>query len=365
MSRKKVAVIGGGIFGVTAALELSKTFSVDLYEMAGDLLSGATYANHNRHHYGFHYPRSTETVLQCQRGRVEFERVYKDALFWNFSNYYAVANDNSNTTFANYLKFCSEMNLSFEVVEPPENLFNIKKIEGCLLVKEGVYDYKILKKITIDNLNKNLNKNYLSIRLGSYISKLDSKGMNENYLYVDGSNAPVHYDFVINATYARSNEFCQWINCHKREFQFNLQELAVIKIPEINKIGLTVMDGLYPSLLPLGQSDEYLFAHAEESQLKREVSIASSGILSRVNYVESNWDEIKKVSAQYLPILERATYIRSIFVDRVVDSKKFGTDERVSENIDHGNGCWSVFSAKVLTSVDNAIDLHSKLINSL
>ena len=59
---KKVAVIGSGIFGCTAALELSEDFDVTIFDRAGGILEGASTINHLRHHLGFHYPRSKETA---------------------------------------------------------------------------------------------------------------------------------------------------------------------------------------------------------------------------------------------------------------------------------------------------------------
>lgn len=363
--RKKLAVIGGGIFGIRAAIELSQSFDVDLFEGADDLMMGATYANHNRHHYGFHYPRSPETALQCIEGSKVFESVYRPALFWDFDNYYAIAKEDTQTNFEAYIEFALQMGLSFKEVTPPKKLFNQDKISGCLRVKEAVYDYKLLKKITLENIKSNQFEKHLNIHLKSRITKVKSVGPYQNYLYLNYAKVPLKYDFIVNATYSRYNKFCEWIEKPAREFQFNLQELVVIKIPGIEMIGLTVMDGLFPSLLPFGRSDEYLFAHAEESQLKRVIGFNNCGILSRANFVESNWEKIKYKSIEYLPILKSAEYVRSLFVDRVVDSKKSTTDERVSENTNHGDGCWSIFSAKVLTSVSNAQSLHRDLLKQI
>ena len=81
MSRlPKIGIIGGGIFGVSAAVNLADKFEVTLFEQKNDLLLGATYANHNRHHYGFHYPRSIETAEQCLNSISTFEKYYLDSL---------------------------------------------------------------------------------------------------------------------------------------------------------------------------------------------------------------------------------------------------------------------------------------------
>ena len=87
-SLPRVGIIGGGLFGLSTAIQLDGKYNVTVFEQFDDILCGATYANHNRHHYGFHYPRSPETAMQCIESAVEFEKVYKDSLVWDFDNYY-------------------------------------------------------------------------------------------------------------------------------------------------------------------------------------------------------------------------------------------------------------------------------------
>ena len=69
---KRIGIIGSGIFGCMAAIELSrKGHKVTVYDRSGDILSGASTINHLRHHYGFHYPRSKETVEEIKKARVK------------------------------------------------------------------------------------------------------------------------------------------------------------------------------------------------------------------------------------------------------------------------------------------------------
>ena len=58
----KIAIIGGGIFGVTAAIILGSKHNVELFEKNDDILKSASGSNQFRVHRGYHYPRSPETV---------------------------------------------------------------------------------------------------------------------------------------------------------------------------------------------------------------------------------------------------------------------------------------------------------------
>ena len=58
----KIAVVGAGIFGVTAAYTLAKNHSVDLFEKNNDIMMESSDVNQCRVHRGYHYPRSPDTV---------------------------------------------------------------------------------------------------------------------------------------------------------------------------------------------------------------------------------------------------------------------------------------------------------------
>ena len=139
--KKKVGIIGGGIFGISCALNLDKTHDVTLFEQTSDIMSGATYANHNRHHLGYHYPRSPETAQQCLESREEFETIYRTCCVSNFANYYCIAKENSKTSAKDYILFCDHVGLKYKEEWPAEGLVNRSKIELSLKTKEGVYDF--------------------------------------------------------------------------------------------------------------------------------------------------------------------------------------------------------------------------------
>ena len=77
----KIAVVGGGIFGVTVAWLLAKSnCEVDMYEKESDILLAASGINQYRLHKGYHYPRSKETALLSIEGEKSFQREYSKAL---------------------------------------------------------------------------------------------------------------------------------------------------------------------------------------------------------------------------------------------------------------------------------------------
>ena len=77
--------------------------------------------------------------------------------------------------------------------------------------------------------------------------------------------------------------------------------------------------------------------------------------------MESNWNNIREVSAKYVPLLNKAEYVKSIFVDRIVDANRMDTDARLTELTSHGNGCWSMFAAKIITCESMAKKITSEI----
>ena len=345
---------------MTTAFELNDD-KVIVIEKNSELLRGATFANHNRHHYGYHYPRSKETALQCLESRNEFEAVYGKACFRDFVNYYCIGRENTKTSPEEYISFCKSINLEYEIVDPPTNLINKNKIDLCIKAFEPVYSFSTLQDIVLDKLKMKKN---IDVRLNQEVigGKILENGK-KRVLVSDefGKDYEIEVDVIINATYSFYNNFCSMFNFKRQNFQYNIQELNVIKLPIKKPVGITIQDGPYPSFLPFGDTGLYLLAHVETSQLKREVSTNKTPLSSRTNILESNWENTLKECSKYLPILDKCTYKYSIFVDRVVDACRLKDDSRLTEIRSHGNNIWSIFSAKVITCVSTARTLAKSI----
>ena len=92
-------VIGAGIFGVAAALELAELgIDVTLYDKRGGILDGATARNVFRLHRGYHYPRDPATAMQSRDGYAPFLGRFAEALTPAVPAYYAIAAEGSLTS---------------------------------------------------------------------------------------------------------------------------------------------------------------------------------------------------------------------------------------------------------------------------
>ena len=178
---RKIAVIGGGIFGCTTAWKLAKEgYDVTLYEKNDDIITQASYINQYRLHKGYHYPRSKETAQSSIWGEESFLREYGGAIVnGDVEHYYCIAKEDSLVNSDEYKTFLNDLNLKYTeknldlihknvvdlTVEVDELLFNPDKLkeipaevdgfeveqikgeggEPRLVIKKGVMDkYKFI-----------------------------------------------------------------------------------------------------------------------------------------------------------------------------------------------------------------------------
>lgn len=116
--KKRIAVIGAGIYGITTALYLAEKYSVDLIEMQGDILTSASGINQFRLHRGYHYPRSPETVISSFKSTEEFRKEYPDAIIDYIERFYCISKENSLTSADRFIRFLEQFSLEFSYKNP-------------------------------------------------------------------------------------------------------------------------------------------------------------------------------------------------------------------------------------------------------
>src|SRR3954452_11441067 len=108
--RWDAVIVGGGFYGLYLAEFLAaRVGRVLLCERGPDLMRRASYANQARVHNGYHYPRSILTSVRSRQNYDRFRAEYSDCVFEGFDHYYAIARNDSKTTAAQFLQFCSRV----------------------------------------------------------------------------------------------------------------------------------------------------------------------------------------------------------------------------------------------------------------
>jgi len=361
----RIAVIGGGIFGTSVAAELSVFGDVSIFEKNAELLQEGSYVNCYRHHHGYHYPRSDETVVDVQCSRIPFEKIFKDALL-HTPTYYALAKEGSYVSVKEFLAFCKKHNLPYKKSFPQGHLLAKKEINLSIRVPEPSYDYGKLKEITTKRLDAMPN---IDIRYNTLVTGItfDTKGAKAiTYRSTDPASSRHRekrqkFDIVVNATYANINRFARWLDFETYPIRVDLAEVVVIKLP-IPPISITVIDGPFATLMPIDKPGEFVLYHVKESILDRYVP--ANGLVKKFPKGYSNQEAILAESAKFFPILKKATIVESRIVHRGVLAYHEHDDARVADLIEHGFGCWSILSGKILSSVMTAKRL-SRIIRNL
>jgi len=338
----KIAVVGAGIFGLTAAIRLSKNHEVSLYEERSGIMTAASRVNQLRLHRGYHYPRSPDTVKDLLDSIDFFESEYQDAVVKCHEHFYCISKENSMTSAEEYLNFCNKFKLEHEIVDNFSHVNN-EKIALTVKVKESILDYSSVydicwKKLTTSSVDYH------------FMKRFTKKDIN-------------HFDVVLNCTYANINELLE--RTRRRTYQFEVCEKILVKMPEpmINK-SIVVMDGPFMCVDPYGKSGLSLLGnvvHAIHStnigkkprvstKIKKDLNM---GIVE--NPTVTNWNKFIETGKEYIPSLEFAKYQGSMFTVRAVLPHMDDTDGRPTIVSKVGPKIINIFSGKIDTCVKAAM----------
>lgn len=245
-------VIGGGLFGVYAALYLAnQKFKVCLIEKEKSLLSKASLINQARLHSGYHYPRSIATAQMAFEYKDRFIQDHKAFIHTQFENYYAINKTNSFTNSQQFEQFCHFIDIPLEKVEK-HALFNFDQLEALYLTQEYSFDL-----IPMAEYYKNKLKAHQNITTLLF-SKVDSAVIFDDHWkvditsQVDSKTRSLVARAIINATYAGTNSIHALFGIPAMELVYEISEIALVECKEILKTGLTVMDGPFASYMPYG-----------------------------------------------------------------------------------------------------------------
>ena len=334
----KALVIGGGVFGLTSAIELSNNgYLVDVKEKSNTIMGGASSINQYRLHKGYHYPRSKETAQECLKGLYTFKRKYERSVVnGDIEHYYAIASEDSKVSEFEYLAFLDDLELPYERVKPLPNT------DVTIKVEEELFDNYKLYELVRDKLWSS----GVEVLKNKTTTKDDFKG----------------YDVVVIATYAKLNDLLE----KKKRYQYELCEKPVVRLPKkYQGKSIVIMDGPFMCLDPYGEKNHVLgnVKHAihcwnegtEAFWPHRYTKYLNKGVVENPKHTKI--DKFIETGKKFFKDFDKLKHIGSMYTIRTVLANRDHDDARPTLVNHEGGNVYSLFSGKIDTCVDSANEL--------
>jgi predicted dehydrogenase len=355
--KKRIAVIGGGIFGSTIALRMAKNLDVDLYESSSEILTGATLNNQWRHHSGFHYPLSHETIKEIVDHKLLFEEHYSSCIRKDVLSYYFVSHWAQEISPKRYLAAMNLFGLNYDIVSCPQWV-NPESVSLSLLTDEAVYDVDILREI----IHRELFEMKVNVFTNHEVTCVDISPCEKTVYSNCGDNFSKQkhatYDFVVDCTNGLGCFDVIGLPTFNDKVRVELVELAELNV-DIPKMCFTFIDAPFVSLTSMGKDGDFMLSHRDHSLHARHfVSGSEKKIaLSQVPTL-SSYPNLIGAAKEYIPGLSLATHKGSRYAWKGISPYSKEVWERPTVIRDHGFGFISVIAGKILTSVSNALEVE-------
>ena len=251
MEKYDKIIIGAGLYGLYSALySCKKGQNIIVLECDDAPFKRATYINQARVHQGYHYPRSISTALKSAG---YFERFNKDYAFCvnkEFDQIYATSSQYSWSDGQQFKDFCKAANIPCEELHA-SNYFKDGMCDGVFRTREYTYDALILKDYLLDELSKY--RSAATIKCGVQINAIDKNS--DAYVIKTEDGCFYESAFVLNSTYAGTNQILEMTRFEKFEIKYELCEIILCDVNDkLKEIGFTVMDGPFFSIMPFGKT---------------------------------------------------------------------------------------------------------------
>lgn len=241
-------IIGAGLYGLYSALHCGlKGDNVIVLECDPEPFMRATYINQARVHQGYHYPRSISTALKSAGYFERFNRDFGFCINREFKKVYATSADYSWSSGHQFMKFCRAAGIPCEELNP-ERYFRKGMCDGAFLTREYTYDARVLRDYYLTELEKLKN---VRIEYSIRITGIARDGACYEVALEDGRR--LRSGFVLNATYAATNQILEMAGFEKFGIKYELCEIILCDVNEkLKGYGFTVMDGPFFSIMPFG-----------------------------------------------------------------------------------------------------------------
>jgi hypothetical protein len=243
-------IIGAGLYGLYSALFCGrKGQNVLVLECDPAPFRRATYINQARVHQGYHYPRSISTAMKSAGYFERFNKDYDFCINRQFEKIYATSSEYSWSTGEQFKSFCRAANIPCEELHP-SRFFKDNMCDGAFLTREYTYDAKILCDYFLEQLSRCSN---VEIQYGVTIERIEK--LQDSYELFISEGRSYRTDFLLNATYAGTNQILDMVGYEKFGIKYELCEIILCDVNEkLRQYGITVMDGPFFSIMPFGKT---------------------------------------------------------------------------------------------------------------
>lgn len=319
-------IIGAGLYGLYSAEYCGREGEkVLVLEHDEAPFMRATYINQARVHMGYHYPRSYSTAIKSAGYFERFMEDYSFCVLTEFEKVYATSTDFSWSNAEQFKKFCANANIQCDEVNT-SRYFNEGMCDGAFITTEYTYDAHILRDYLVKEIEKYPN---IQIQYSARIRQITKK---ENCFELRlASGEVVTTEFLLNATYASTNQILSMLGYEPFQIKYELCEIILCKVSDqLKDVGITVMDGPFFSIMPFGKTGYHSLTSVTftphvtsydtlptfECQ-KRSQGHCSSAQLGNCNTCpakpESAWPYMSNLAKKYLKDELGFEYVTSLF----------------------------------------------------
>jgi len=353
--RRRVAVIGCGLFGGVVALGLALPNEVVVFERQSDLLTGASFNNARRVHLGHHYPRDFDTAAQCVRGFERFVEMFPDCVLGGFPNAYFVAEESTRTSPGDYLRFASRLGAPCRILDVAAFSPAIRGVSVGIEVPEAVYDAALLR----GELRGRLDQAGVRLVLDCGVDRIE-RHAGGGFL-VDGEP----FDAVVNCAYEDGNRLDAQLGHARPTMQYERTITPIAKWDH-PPVGITMMDGPFFTILPHGKTGAFLLYHVVHSVLESAITAEAPAAwrqpIPQADR-EAAFARIRDAATEFVPALASVRLEGFLEGPRVVLPHMDMTDARPSIVRSPEPGYVSVLSGKVdhcVEAADAVVSLLSR-----
>lgn len=250
MEKYDKIIIGAGLYGLYSALLCGKKKQrILVVDCDSTPFRRATYINQARVHQGYHYPRSISTALKSAGYFARFNKDFDFCINRGFEKVYATSTEYSWSDGLQFKKFCEAADIPCEELNP-NRFFKNKMCDGAFLTREYTYDARILMNYYLEKL---ADLDNVIIKYGINIDRIEKTQDSYEIHCEDGEIYSSGY--VLNATYAGTNQILDMVGFDKFKIKYELCEIILCDVNEkLNQYGFTVMDGPFFSIMPFGKT---------------------------------------------------------------------------------------------------------------